>query len=189
MTGTALQALDELARGQAESGVTSPTVSDARMTWMGTSLGIAGVPLLVGEGELQEIIETPPVTAIPGTKPWVMGVAAYMGGLLPIISGDVFFRGRPYVGRVREFCMIIRRPGFYFGITLSDIERDIKFPVEERDMEYPVDPDFAEFPLGGFHSGDRFLAILDVDKLVADSELANAAASRTAANEEISDEQ
>ncbi|MCB1732379.1 MAG: hypothetical protein KDI21_18065, partial [Halieaceae bacterium] len=104
-------------------------------------------------------------------------------------SGDVFFRGRPYVGRVREFCMIIRRPGFYFGITLSDIERDIKFPVEERDMEYPVDPDFAEFTLGGFHSDDRFLAILDVDKLVADSELSNAAASRTAANEEISDEQ
>ena len=189
MTTSALQALDELARGQAEKGHSSPSVSDARMTWMGTSLGIAGVPLLVGEGELQEIIETPPVTPIPGTKPWVMGVAAYMGGLLPIISGDVFFRGRPYVGRVREFCMIIRRPGFYFGITLSDIERDIKFPVEERYMEYPVDPDFAEFTLGGFHSDDRFLAILDVDKLVADSELSNAAASRTAANEEISDEQ
>lgn len=85
--------------------------------------------------------------------------------------------------------MIIRRPGFYFGLTLSDIERDIKFPVEERDMDYPVDADFADFTLGGFHSGDRFLAVLDVDKLVADSDLSNAAASRNAANEDESNEQ
>lgn len=189
MTNGALQALDELASGQAARGVSSPSVSDARMTWLGTSLGIAGVPLLVGDGELEEIIETPPVTPIPGTKPWVLGVAAYMGGLLPVVSGDVFFRRRPYVGRIRDYCMVIRRPGFYFGLTLSDVERDMKFPVEERDMDYPVDADFAAFTLGGFHSGDRFLAVLDVDKLVADSDLSNAAASRNAANEENPDEQ
>jgi twitching motility protein PilI len=188
MVSSALQALDELARGQADDGVASPSVSDARMFWKGTSLSIAGVPLLVGEGELEEIIETPAVTPIPRTRPWVMGVAAYMGGLLPIISGDVLFRQRPYLGRVRDFCMLIRRPGFYFGLTLSDVERDMKFPLEDRDMEYPVDPHFAEFALGGFHCGDRFLAILDIDKLVADGELSDAAAQSTVANEEESDE-
>lgn len=188
MTSGALQALESLARGQAADGIASPSVVDARLFWRGTSLAIAGVPLLVGEGELEEIIETPAVTPIPRTKPWVMGVAAYMGGLLPIISGDVLFRQRPYLGRVRDFCMVVRRPGFYFGLTLSDVERDMKFPLEERDMEYPVDPHFREFALGGFHCGDRFLAILDLDKLVADSELSNAAAQSTPANEDQSDE-
>jgi twitching motility protein PilI len=188
MSVSALQALDSLERAQVSNGLASPTVADVCMTWMGTSLGIAGVPVLVGEGEMDEIVETPAVTPIPGTKPWVLGVASYMGGLLPIISGDVFFRGRPYAGRVRDFCMVIRRPGFYFGLTLSDVERDMKFPLEQRDMEYPVDSDFTGFTLGGFHYGDRFLAVLDIEKLVGDSELSNAAAPVVVLNEENSDE-
>lgn len=188
MSSQARQAVVMLEQAYADNGELSPALASAPVCWVGTSLGIAGASLLVGEGEIDEIVETPAVTAIPGTKPWVMGVAAYKGGLLPIISGDVLFRHRPYAGRVRDFCMVIRKPGFYFGITLSDVERDMKFPAADRDMEYPVDEDFAGFTLGGFHDGDRFLAILDVDKLVADSELSNAAAPGPVSNERMSDE-
>ena len=187
MSSVASQAITSLEQDYAENGVESPALASAPMTWMGTSLGIAGVPLLVGEGEIDEIVETPAVTSIPGTKHWVMGVAAYMGGLLPIISGDAFFRGRPYAGRVRDFCMVIRRPGFNFGVTLSDVERDMRFPLEDRDMKHPVDEDFFEFTLGGFHDGDRFLAILDIEKWVADSELSSAAAT-SVSSEGTSDE-
>lgn len=176
MAQHALQSLDALERRYRDNAVGSPPLPSLPMTWAGTSVSIAGVPLLIGAGEIEEIVETPAVTAIPGTKPWVMGVASHMGGLLPIISGDVFFRGRPYAGRLRDFCMVIRRPGFHFGITLSGVERDRKFQLEQRDMEQAVDADFAEFTLGGFHSGDRFLAILDIEKLVADGALSNAAA-------------
>ena len=188
MSSRALQAVADLEQLHAAHGSPTPALVSAPMTWTGTSLGIAGVPLLVGAGEIDEIVETPAVTAIPGTKPWVMGVAAYMGGLLPIISGDVLFRRRPYAGRVRDFCMVIRRPGFYFGITLSDVERDMKFPLGDRDMAYEVDEDFADYTLGGFHDGDRFLAILDVERMVTDSELSNAAMPVAVSNEGMSDE-
>jgi chemotaxis signal transduction protein len=172
-----------------EEAVEAPVQNLERMEWVGTCLGIAGVPLLVGEGELEEIIETPNVMAIPGTKPWVLGVGSHMGGLIPIISGDVFFRQRPYAGRVRDYCMVLRRPGFYFGITLSGLERDMKFPVELRDMDTPVDADFAAFALGGFPDKNRFLAVLDIDKMIADSDLSNAAAEGTDSREERTNEQ
>jgi twitching motility protein PilI len=188
MSSHAQQSLQVLERSYSENAVEPPALASLPMTWMGTAVGIAGVPLLIGAGEIEEIVETPPVTPIPGTKPWVMGVASHMGGLLPIISGDVFFRGRPYAGRVREFCMVIRRPGFYFGMTLSEVERDVKFPVEQRDMDQAVDADFAELTLGGFNYEDRFLAILDVDKLVAQSDLANAAVTDAEINEGKTDE-
>ena len=184
MSSSALQALDSLERRFHADAVEAPVQNLERMEWVGTCLGIAGVPLLIGEGELEEIIETPNVMAIPGTKPWVLGVGSHMGGLIPIISGDVFFRKRPYVGRVREYCMVLRRPGFYFGITLSGLERDMKFPVESRDMVSAVDPDFAEFTLGGFPDQDRFRAVLDIDKLIADGDLSNAAANASDLREE-----
>jgi chemotaxis signal transduction protein len=52
----------------------------------------------------------------------------------------------------------------------------MKFLVETRDMTVTTDPDFAEYTLGGFPDQDRVLAVLDIDKLIADSDLSNAAA-------------
>jgi len=176
MSISSLQSLELLERLYAYDGVPPPALEEPARTWVGTSLGIAGVPLLVGAGEIAEIIETPPVTPIPGTKDWVIGVAAYKGGLLPIFSGDVLFRGRPYTGRMRDYCMVISRPGQYFAITLSHVQRDLRFPVEERVMDHPVDADFAGYTLGGFQYKGDFLAVLDIDKLVVDEEISNAAA-------------
>lgn len=188
MAITALQSLELLERSYAFDGVEPPVFENDVMRWVGTSLGIAGVPLLVGAGELEEIIETPAITSIPCTKPWVLGLGSHKGGLLPILSGDVLFRKRPYSGRVRDYCMVVRRSGFYCGITLSNIERDLHFPIEQRDMDHPVDEDFARFTLGGFKHGDRFLAILDIDRLVAEEDLSNAAATELFINEETTNE-
>ena len=175
---SALQSLELIERLHAYDSVAPPAFEEQGETWVGTSLGIAGVPLLVGEGELEEIIETPPVTRIPGTKTWVIGVAAYKGGLLPIFSGDVLFRNRPYTGRTRDYCMVIRRPGQYFGLTLSHVQRDLRFPIDARESDHQVDPDFAAYTLGGFMYKGDFLAVLDIDKLVEDAELSNASAGK-----------
>ncbi len=188
MNPSALHQFQQLQKNYALHAVPAPVFENNEMFWVGTSLSVAGVPLLLGEGELEEVIDTPACTAIPGTKHWVMGVASHKGGLLPIVSGDELFRGVPYVGKTREYCMVVRRPGFHFAITLSDIERDMKFPIAQRDMAQPVDPDFADFCLGGFHHGSRFLAVLDIDKLVSDSGLANASATESVLTEENTDD-
>ncbi len=184
MNSQAIQALDALEQRFRDRGVEAPGHGAERMQWVGTCLGIAGTALLIGEGEMEEIIETPNVMPIPGTKPWVLGVGSHMGGLIPIISGDVFFRRKPYAGRVRDYCMVLRRPGFYFGITLSDIERDMRFAIESRDMTQAVEADFAPYALGGFSDGERFLPVLDIEKLIADGELSNAAATEADSSED-----
>jgi len=175
---SAIQSLELIERLHAYDSVVPPAPVEETLRWVGTSLGIAGVPLLVEAGDIDEIIETPATTRIPGTKPWVMGVAAHRGGLLPVFSGDVLFRQKPYTGRVRDYSMVVKRPGICFALTLSHVQRDLRFPIEERVLDHPVDPDFAPFTLGGFMYIDQFLAVLDIDRLVADEELANASATR-----------
>lgn len=183
MNVSALQSLELIERLHAYDSVSVPEIEvQQSVNWVGTCLGIAGASVLIGEGELQEIIETPNVTPIPGTKPWVLGVAAFKGGLLPILSGDVFFRKRPYTGAKRDYCMVVNRSGLRFGMTLSSIKRDRRFPIDERVMDHPVDPDFAEFTLGGFEDEKEFLVVLDLDKLVANEDLANAAAEQVSSH-------
>ena len=185
MPVTALQSLHLLERIYVREAITPPEPENTTMMWGGTSLSIAGVRLLIGEGDIDEIIETPAVTKIPGTKPWVMGIATHKGSLLPIFSGDAFFRKTPYSGRPREYCMVVRRSGFNFGMTISAIERDLKFPIEQRDMECVIDSSFADLTLGGFYRGDNVLAVLDIDKLIADSDFLNASVVEGDSTEEI----
>ena len=59
MSSPAIQALDALELRFQQEAVEAPVQNLERMEWVGTSLGIDGVPLLIGEGELEEIIETP----------------------------------------------------------------------------------------------------------------------------------
>lgn len=188
MNSTALQSLELIERLHADHGTDLPQTEEHSLRWVGTSLGIAGVPLLVAEGELEEIVETPPVTPIPGTKPWVMGVASYKGGLLPVFSGDVLFRKKPYTGRVRDYCMVIRRPGLYFGITLSEVNRDLRLPLEDRIVDHPVDPDLEKYTLGGFMYRGEFLAVLDINTLIADEDFSDASAARNSSKEGENDE-
>ena len=188
MTMSPLSSFDQLEQSYVQQAVSAPAYENNEMYWVGTSLSMASLPLLLGEGELEEIIETPAYTPIPGTKSWVLGVASHKGGLIPIICSDVLFRKAPYSGKLREYCMVVRRSGFHFAITLSHIERDIKFPIGQRDMEHPIDADFADYCLGGFHYDEKFLAVLDMDKLVADSGLANASASNPISTEDHIDE-
>jgi twitching motility protein PilI len=179
MAISALQSLELIERLHAYDSVVPPAQEEQCLRFVGTSIGIAGIPFLVEAGELEEIIETPSITTIPGTKAWALGVAAYKGGLLPIISGDVLFRKRAYAGRERSYCMVINRPGVYYGITLSQVKRDLQFPVEERILDREIDEDFSKFTLGGFEYEGEFMAVLDIDKLVADEDLANASAAQT----------
>lgn len=182
---TALQSLHLLERIYVREAISPPEPEKTKMMWGGTSLSIAGVRLLVGEGDIDEIIETPTVTKIPGTKPWVMGIATHKGSLLPIFSGDGFFHKTPYLGRPREYCMVVRRSGFNFGMTISAIERDLKFPIEQRDMDCVVDSSLADLTLGGFYRNDNVLAVLDIDKLIADSDFLNASVIEDDSTEEI----
>ena len=50
-------------------------------------------------------------------------------------------------------------------------------------MDHPVDPDFAEYTLGGFMYKGDFLAVLDINRVVADEELSNASAGESYFNQ------
>lgn len=173
-------------RSYERDAMTNPATEDHVVVWVGTHLGIAGIDVLIGEGGIEEIIETPATTPIPGTRPWVLGLAAHKGSLLPIVSGDLLFDKNAYAGRVRDYTVVIRRPGVHFGITLSHVFGDIKLPIDQRSMDITVDEAIAQYAIGGFYLDDRPLAVLDLDRLIAESALNDASLARSELNEESS---
>lgn len=173
---TAWGALEELRDRFADAAEPPPSaVPAAPAQWLGVSLAVAGTRLLVAVTDLDAIIETPLVTRVPGTRPWVLGIAAHQGGLLPLFCGDELFGQRPQGGRMRDYCMVIKQPGYYFGITLSKVEGTVKLPLRGRIEQYSEADGLAACCTGAFHYEDQLLGVLDIGKLVADRNLADVA--------------
>ncbi len=181
----AFVALTALQTRYAKAGSALPPPLPEPEYWRGAVVGIAGVPLLVAAADIEAVIAVPNLTSIPGTRIWVLGIASHHGGLLPIYCGDSLFGQRLPPGRRREYCLVIRRPGLYVGITLSRVEGNIKLPVEQRERETHIDGPLASCCDGGFWQGERFLGLLDIGRLITDGALSDTAA-RPDANAEDS---
>lgn len=180
----AFAALTDLHVRYASSGAALPPRPPEPEYWQGALVSIAGTPLLVSAGDVEAVIAVPTLTAIPGTRNWVLGIASYHGSLLPIYCGDSLFGQRLPPGRRREYCLVIKRPGFHAGITLSGVEGNIKLPVAQREPECRIEGPLAACCDGGFCWGERFLGLLDISRLATAPTLLDTAARSAASAEE-----
>ncbi|MDO8860087.1 chemotaxis protein CheW [Haliea sp. E1-2-M8] len=172
----AFAALTALQNRYASTGCGLPPALPDPEYWRGGVVGIAGVPLLVAARDIEAVIAVPVLTPIPGTRNWVLGIASHHGGLLPVCCGDSLF-GQPLPpGRRREYCLVIKRPGLYVGITLSRVEGNIKLPMAQRATETRIEGPLAACCDGGFWQGERFLGLLDSSRLATVGALSDTAA-------------
>lgn len=66
----------------------------ARQEWTGLAFDIGDGHYLAPRADVREVMEPPPVTRVPGAKPWLSGVANVRGDLLPVVDlGRLLGRG------------------------------------------------------------------------------------------------
>ena len=85
-----LAALDQRCRSRA---VGLPRMEDAREEWTGVLFRLKGQELLAPMDEVAEIVSVSGVAAVPGVKPWVLGIANMRGNLLPVMDLEGFLFG------------------------------------------------------------------------------------------------
>lgn len=61
--------------------------SKSEVQWQGVAFAVAGEPLVAPIGEVAEVISVPDkITAVPFSKPWLIGIANVRGQILPIVD-------------------------------------------------------------------------------------------------------
>jgi twitching motility protein PilI len=121
MTGERLLALlgtiEKRCLARAE-GLPQQRVAEAN--WEGVLFSVAGRVLATPLGDIKEILNHPAaVTRVPGTLPWVAGVANIRGTLLPIVDLQAFLLGRKTVSSRRSRVLVIDQDGIYSGLLVD----------------------------------------------------------------------
>lgn len=118
-----------------------PQQVELRENWSGIGFRIGDLRLVAPLAEVREILRPPPLTRVPGAKPWVKGIANVRGNLLPVVDLSDFLAlpAAPWGRRSRV--LVAQRGDLTVGLVVSEVAGLRHF---YRDTYTPDVPPVAE---------------------------------------------
>lgn len=159
-----------------------PEQLDAPGLWRGVGYRIGSRRLASEFGEVREILSMPPVTPVPGSQPWMLGVANVRGTLLPIVDLKQFLEGERTVVHETQRVLLVRQPGGDVAVLIDELYGQRSF-VDQQQMadeqmsaERLADGRYAHFIDRAYRLGDQPWGVFSLDRLARTPEFRQAAA-------------
>ncbi|HEC14956.1 MAG TPA: purine-binding chemotaxis protein CheW [Sedimenticola sp.] len=128
-----------------------PQQEETRQYWEGVIFSLGDARLAAPLNEVTEILHFPSiVTAVPGTRPWVRGVANIRGNLLPIVDLQLFLGGGPVMDERRGRILVIRHGEIFTGLLVKEVTGMRHFQRENRIDYSPPEGPMEKFVHGAF---------------------------------------
>lgn len=157
-----------------------PEQLDAPGLWRGVGFRIGSRRLAAEFGEVREILTVPQITPVPGTQPWMLGVANVRGGLLPIVDMKQFLEGERTVLHESLRVLLVRQAGGDVAVLVDELFGQRSFVEEqllpEDESEALAQGRYAHFIDRAYRMGEHVWGIFSLDKLARTPEFRQAAA-------------
>ena len=118
-----------------------------------------------------EILNYPAnVTSVPGTHPWVKGVANIRGELLPIIDLQSYLGAGPASQKKRNRVLVVDRSGVRTGLLVGESVGIKHFSEDQRcnTSEDKLAADFGLYVNGSYKQGGEVWPVFDLQALLED---------------------
>jgi twitching motility protein PilI len=154
-----------------------PEQLDAPGLWRGVAFRIGGRRLATGFDEVVEILPLPPVTPVPGTQPWMLGVANVRGTLLPVVDLKQFLEGERTVLHESQRVLVVRQPGGDVAVTIDELYGQRSF-TEAQGIEVGgvADGRYLHFVDRAYHMNGQDWGVFSLERLARTPEFRQAAA-------------
>lgn len=136
-TGDPFELLQEIERQCQLNAANLPTSGDVEEKWVGVGFRVGKDRLIADMSEVEEILDLPEVTVVPGVKSWVVGVANVRGSLLPIMDLKGYALGEDMANRKRGRVIVIDYKGFSTGLVVDEVYGMRHFLVKDQVNEAP----------------------------------------------------
>ncbi|HKJ17713.1 MAG TPA: chemotaxis protein CheW [Xanthomonadales bacterium] len=145
--------------------------------WSGVTFRMGEARLACDNERIQEILSFPQSTPVPGSKPWILGLANVRGALLTIVDLGWFVTGKRSSITVRSRLLSSQLQKAPVGLLIDEVYGQRHF-LDQDAMDAEVEEDS---PLSGLISkkhqvGSETWHELDLDQLFTSQEFLNGAA-------------
>lgn len=116
-----LTLLRKIQQESVQSAPGLPQEVQAAQLWSGVAFRLGDLRLVTGLDEITEVLPCPNYAPVPGTKPWVKGVANVRGNLITIIDLAEYFGKEPvFLDEVARL-MVVNVPGLNSGLLVHEV--------------------------------------------------------------------
>jgi twitching motility protein PilI len=132
-----------------------PEQIEAPGLWRGIGFRIAQRYLVSSIGEVNEILTFPALTIVPGTRPWLLGVANIRGNLVPVVDLKAFVEGERAVVADTSRVLLVRQQGGTVGLLVDEVLGQRNFSDEQRmDAIGEEDARYGRYVLESYQLGE-----------------------------------
>lgn len=153
----------------------SPLQAGGRDGWRGLAYRIGQRDLVSSFDEVVEILGVPGLTPIPGSQPWLLGLANVRGNLLPVADLKLFLEGVRSVAQERQRMLVMKQQGGDVAILIDELYGQRSFDEETR-IEAESPGRYAHFIDRAYILEDHVWSVFSLERLSRTPEFRNAAA-------------
>ena len=145
--------------------------------WAGVIFRIGESPLACSMEQVHEFLPIPAFTPVPGTKPWILGLANIHGDLLTIIDLAWYLAGERSKVTMRTRLLIASLRGRPVGLLVDEVFGQRHFVTDEgKTARLPAGSPLKSFVHKQYRSGKDVWHELDIETLFSTTEFLNGAA-------------
>jgi len=153
-----------------------PEQLDAPGLWRGVAYRVGTHRLASGFDEVVEILPMPAVTPVPGSQPWMLGVANVRGTLLPVVDLKQFLEGERTVLHESQRVLVVRQPGGDVAVTIDELYGQRSFiDGQGIDAASVSAGRYAYFIERAYHTNNQDWGVFSLERLARTPEFRQAA--------------
>lgn len=141
-------------------------LNELQATWFGLQVTIGKTPVLLPQQQLAEVLSLPSLTPIPGTPPWLLGLANHYGQLLPVVDLFGFIYNRSW-GDPSQRRVIITDSEPRLGLVVSELGSSVRAaPPTAKDPALQIDDALSRWASGQVDVMGKATATLDLSPMI-----------------------
>ncbi|BDU20385.1 chemotaxis protein CheW [Dyella sp. GSA-30] len=143
--------------------------------WRGIGYRAGSRSFVSGIDEINELLAVPPLTPVPGTQTWLLGIANVRGNLVPVIDLARFLFGERTVTTERSRLLVVRQGAGSVALLVDEVFGQRTVDAEQRrEAEPESDPRLTRFV--DDRVGEQRLGLFSMNRLVRAPDFRQAAA-------------
>jgi twitching motility protein PilI len=143
-----------------------PQEVEVTKLWSGVAFRVGEIMLVTPLENVLEILPPPPMTPVPGVKPWLKGVANVRGNLITVIDLPEYYGKPPVYMDDKARMLIMNIPGLNAGLLVNDVLglRHFDEDLERQDLSGLDDPVLVQLN-GAFLRDNVLWGVFDMKSL------------------------
>ena len=146
--------------------------------WEGLGVRVGSLWCVLPRADVREVITPPPLTRVPGARPWLIGLANVRGNLLPVFDLAVL-AGLPAEEDTRSArVLVLNSDQLPAGFMVGEVVGHRQFAVEDQAphrLQILGGSDFSNWLLGAFERDAQVWQVLSLHRLVASEQFVRTA--------------